>query len=81
VARRIGAVFHVGESETDRELAFTTLATAQRLAGRGDAVTGIDLELDDLAKAGDVAERLRASLGPAYAVTDWEQLAGKRGHE
>ena len=60
---------------TDRRRVFVGLSEAQRLFQTGSQVTGIDLRLDDLERAGTVKARLRQQL-PAdrYAVRTWYDL-------
>lgn len=72
---RVGAIFHVGDDEIDDQLAFTNLAAAQAVVGRGDLVTGVELELTSPGVAPAMSGRLRSALGPEYVVMDWKELA------
>jgi lipoprotein-releasing system permease protein len=60
---------------TDRRRVFIALPEAQRLFGTGREVSGIDLRLDDIERAGVVKTRLQQRL-PAdrYKVQTWYDL-------
>ena len=73
---RLAGVFYTGFEEYDSRLAYVNLTDAQQLyAGQGDVVTGVELKLDDIDAARDVARKLYDDLGgPPYQVIDWETL-------
>jgi lipoprotein-releasing system permease protein len=60
-----------GMYEYDNQLAYVDLRVAQQFLGMGDAVTGVEIRVDDIYKAGDIAKNLKNHLGPSYYVTDW----------
>ena len=47
---------------------------AQRLLRMGDAVTGLELRMDDIYKAREGADAVVARLGPGYYARDWMQM-------
>jgi lipoprotein-releasing system permease protein len=59
---------------TDRRRVFVGLEEAQRLFQAGSRVTGIDLRLDNLERAGAVKARLQQRLPPGYSVQTWYDL-------
>lgn len=60
---------------TDRQRVFTSLQDAQRLFHTGSEVTGIDLRLNDLERAGHVKAQLQERLSSErYAVQTWYDL-------
>jgi lipoprotein-releasing system permease protein len=71
---RVSGIFEVGMFEYDSNLVLTDLKTAQEFFDMGDAVTGVQLRLDDIYKASAVRERVQKTLGfPLYAK-DWMQM-------
>jgi lipoprotein-releasing system permease protein len=60
---------------TDRQRVFVGLDAAQRLFQTESRVTGIDLRLDDLERAGAVKAQLQRTLAPdRYEVQTWYDL-------
>jgi len=69
------AVFQTGDNRSfDVDLAFMPLAAAQRYFRIPDAVSSIDVLLSDPENPAPVAAALRAELGPAYRLRDWQDL-------
>lgn len=69
------------EPTYDESHVFVALEEAQRLFQMPSRVTGVDLRLDDLDRAGDVADRLQDRLDGAYGagrfnVRTWYDLQG-----
>jgi lipoprotein-releasing system permease protein len=74
---RVRAVFH-STLKAD-QIAFTTIEAMQRLLGRGDTVSGIEIRIRDPEQSGDVAKRLGRSLPDArYQPYDWRMLFNLR---
>lgn len=59
---------------TDRQRVFIGLEEAQRLFRTGTTVTGIDLRLTDLERAGTVKATLQERLSSDYRVQTWYDL-------
>lgn len=59
---------------TDRRRVFVGLGEAQRLFRTGERVTGIDLRLDNLERAGPVKAHLQERLPSQYKVQTWYDL-------
>ncbi len=74
-AFRLAGIFYTGFEEYDGRLAYMNLPDAQVFADKGDVVGGVELRLDDLDEARDVATRIEEDLGgPPFHVIDWEGL-------
>lgn len=63
-----------GMYEYDNTLAYVDLPVAQQFLGMGDAVTGIEIRVKDIYKAGEIAEKLKKRLGFSFYVTDWIRM-------
>jgi len=63
-----------GMYEYDNTLAYVDLPVAQQFLGVGDSVTGIEVRVNDIYKAGEIAEALKKRLGPPFYVTDWIKM-------
>jgi len=68
------AIFDSGMFEYDTSLAFISLPTAQRFFNLGDAVTGLQVKVDDVDRAPQVAQALRHELGFPYWTRDWTEM-------
>jgi lipoprotein-releasing system permease protein len=68
------AIFDSGMFEYDTSLAFIALPTAQRFFNLNDAVTGLQVKVDDVDRAPKVALRLRQDLGFPYWTRDWTEM-------
>ena len=68
------AIFDSGMFEYDTSLAFISLPTAQRFFNLGDAVTGLQVKVDDVDRAPQVAQELRRALGFPYWTRDWTEM-------
>ena len=68
---RIGGIFETGLYELDSNWAFTSLADAQRVLDLNDVVNTIELRLDDLFLAPEVARQAEQIAGPALVATTW----------
>ncbi|MBP6848187.1 MAG: hypothetical protein KA201_30790 [Kofleriaceae bacterium] len=72
---RVGGVVRLGDGERDRRLAVTDLRVLQELLGRGDEVTGVECNVEDLGRVAPVARAIAAAVGPGYRV---EEFAPRR---
>ena len=68
------AIFDSGMFEYDTSLAFISLPTAQRFFNLGDAVTGLQVKVDDVDRAPQVAQALRRELGFPFWTRDWTEM-------
>jgi lipoprotein-releasing system permease protein len=71
---RVRGLFKM-RAATDRQRVFVELGEAQRLFRTGSRVTGIDVRLNDLNRAGAVKTQLQQRLSPdRYKVQTWYDL-------
>jgi len=66
-------IFSLGLYEFDAAYGFVSLPTAQRLLAR-DHPDFIEVRVDDMYAAPDVAERIVSTLGSTYMTQDWAQM-------
>lgn len=71
---KVVGIFEVGMFEYDSNLVVTGLKPAQDFFKLGDSVTGIEVRISDIYKAGDVRERIQKILGYPYHARDWMQM-------
>jgi lipoprotein-releasing system permease protein len=69
----VSGVFETGMYEYDNAYLYLELAAAQRFAGLGDDVTGIEVRAVDRWQAPAVADSLRASLKAPVRAVDWQE--------
>ena len=67
-------VFESGMFEYDSSLAYISLDEAQKFFNLGETVTGIQVKVNDVFLAQQIAQRLEATLGPIFIARDWMQL-------
>ncbi|MDR3639779.1 MAG: lipoprotein-releasing ABC transporter permease subunit [Humidesulfovibrio sp.] len=73
---RVVGIFRTGMFEYDASLGYVTVDAARNLLGfKNDVVTGLEIRLDDVYKAGAVSDILRAKLHE-YPVTvrNWQEM-------
>jgi lipoprotein-releasing system permease protein len=68
---RVVGIFDTGMYEYDSSLAYISIATAEDFLELGDAVHGLELKVNDIYKAGTIADELEKKLGFGYVVKDW----------
>jgi lipoprotein-releasing system permease protein len=72
---RVIAVFEAGFDQYDAKLVYTDLYEAQEFYDHGDTVTGIEMKVDDIDRAGAISSEIAASLSEGlYHTMDWEEL-------
>jgi len=71
---RIVGIFESGMYEYDSSLAYVSLATAQQFLDIDDAVHGLEIRVDDIYQAGDIASELEKLLGFGYIAKDWIRM-------
>ncbi|MEC4889700.1 MAG: lipoprotein-releasing ABC transporter permease subunit [Nitrospira sp.] len=67
-------LFHSGMYEYDSSLAYIDLAEAQKFFNMGATVSGIEVKVTDVFRAGEIAHNIEGSLGFAYGARDWMQM-------
>ncbi len=70
----VAGLFHTGMYEYDSALALVSLNQAQALFRMGRKVTGVEIRVEDIYMAPQIAASIRDRLGFDYKVRDWQQL-------
>jgi lipoprotein-releasing system permease protein len=68
------ALFHSGMYEYDSSLAYIDLAEAQKFFNMGQSVTGVEVKVTDVFRAGDIAREIEHALGFSHGARDWMQM-------
>jgi len=68
---RVVGIFESGFFDLDNQFAFTTLKTAQRVFAIGDVVNSIEVRVDDLDRAPEIAKAVEAAAGQKLGATHW----------
>jgi lipoprotein-releasing system permease protein len=68
---RVAGTFETGFYDLDSAWAFTSLASAQRAFGLRDVVNAVELRIDNIDLAPEVAKAAEAIAGPKLAATTW----------
>ena len=68
---RVVGIFESGFYDIDDHWAYTTLQAAQQALSLEDVVNQIEVKLDDLNRAPEVAKAIQKLIGPKYATTTW----------
>jgi lipoprotein-releasing system permease protein len=68
---RVAGIFESGFFDLDSTFAFTSLRAAQRVFSLDDVVNAVELKVDDIYLAPDVARAVEQAAGPKLAATHW----------
>ncbi|MBU0987525.1 MAG: lipoprotein-releasing ABC transporter permease subunit [Proteobacteria bacterium] len=71
---KVTGIFEAGMHEYDGSLAYIHLTDAQNIMRMADAVTGIEVRVDDIYNAKKIADKIVAGLGFPYWARDWMQM-------
>lgn len=71
---KIKGLFESGMYEFDNTLVYIHLKTAQKMMRMGGTVTGIEVRVDDIYRAGEIGKKLARELGFAYWIRDWMRM-------
>jgi lipoprotein-releasing system permease protein len=69
----VAGLFDSGMPEYDKVVAYLSLREAQNLFGLGDRISSVEVKVDDLYAAPQIAERIAETAGFPYRVRDWLQ--------
>ncbi len=67
-------VFEAGMYEYDAGLAYISIPAAQAFFRMGDSVTGVEIKLDDIYRAPQVASHLQEELGFPFFTKTWMEM-------
>jgi lipoprotein-releasing system permease protein len=70
----VTGLLNTGMSEIDSTLVFMGLADAQKFFELGDAVSNIEIRVDDVNQSREIADRIQLQLGFPYLTEDWTRL-------
>jgi len=71
---QVTGFFESGMYEYDGTFAYVHLKDAQKILRMEDTVTGLEVRVQDIYKAGDIAEKIIAGLGFPYWARDWMRM-------
>jgi lipoprotein-releasing system permease protein len=69
----VTGLFETGMYEYDNSYVFLPITVAQRVAGIGNSVTGIEVKAADRWKATEISRALSDTLGFPYRTLDWQE--------
>jgi lipoprotein-releasing system permease protein len=69
----VAGVFESGFYEFDESYAYASIAGVQKMLGQDDVVNAIELKVDDLNRAPEIAQELGKVLGPHLTATSWQE--------
>jgi lipoprotein-releasing system permease protein len=67
-------IFETGMYEYDASMSYVSLKSAQKLFNLGEKVSGLQIKIKDLYKAGKVANQLDQKLGYRFYALDWMHM-------
>ena len=70
----VAGIFETGMNEYDRAIAFVRLSVAQRLLQMPGEASGMEVRVNDIYQARQIAEAITARLGFPYWARDWMQM-------
>ncbi len=70
-AFRVAGTFASGMYDYDTSILLTSVATAQDFLRMGRSVSGVEVRVDDVYQAREIARTLEGVLGPGYWARDW----------
>ena len=71
---KVAGLFESGMYEYDRSLAYIHIKDAQKILRMGDSVNGIEVRVNDIYNARNIAGRIVKDLGFQYWARDWMQM-------
>ena len=71
---KVAGLFESGMYEYDRSLAYMHIKDAQKILRMGDSVNGIEVRVNDIYNARNIAGRIVKELGFQYWARDWMQM-------
>ncbi len=71
---KVAGLFESGMYEYDRSLAYIHIKDAQKILRMGDSVSGIEVRVNDIYNAENIAGRIVKELGFQYWARDWMQM-------
>ncbi len=73
-AYSVAGIFESGFYEYDSTMAYISLEESQNFLNMGDAVTGLELKVDDIYNADNTAKLIEKKLGFRYWARNWMEM-------
>ncbi len=70
----VAGIFESGFYEYDSTLAYISLEACQNFLNMGDMVTGLELRVDDIYRAGLIARQIEKKLGFRFWARNWMEM-------
>ncbi len=70
---RVAGTFETGFYDIDDSWAYATLPAVQRVLALADVVNSVELRVDDLDRAPEIARAAEKAAGPDYSSTNWQE--------
>ena len=70
----VAGTFDSGMFDYDSSLIYMSLKDAQKFFGIRDAVTGIEMRVDDIYRSNEIAREVEAALGAPFHARDWMEV-------
>jgi len=70
----VKGLFESGIHDYDGSFAYVNIIDAQKILRMGDAITGIEVRVDDIDLARKIAEKIVNAIGFPYWTRDWTQM-------
>jgi len=70
---KVCGIFETGMYDIDATWAFTSLVAAQKAASLGDVVNQLELNVNDVNRAAEIAKQVEKIVGPRYATVTWQE--------
>lgn len=70
----VAGIFESGMYEYDGSLAYINLKDAQKILNMKGSVTGIEVRVDDIYNARNIAKKIVSELGSLYWARDWMRM-------
>jgi lipoprotein-releasing system permease protein len=71
---KVIGMFEAGFDQYDSKLVYTDLYEAEAFYDQGDSVTGVEMRVDDIDRASDIARTIERSMSSSYHTMDWQEL-------
>ncbi len=70
----VKGLFESGIHDYDGSFAYVNIIDAQKILRMGDAITGVEVRVDDIDLARKIAEKIVNAIGFPYWTRDWTQM-------
>lgn len=71
---KVSAIFEFGMYEYDSSLAFMSLESANKFFRMNDAVSGVEVRVNDIYRAEDIGKDIQKTIGGFYYIRTWMDM-------